>query len=78
VAGGLTRFGGEVLVILSGNDYTAREFSDAQSNSMAWGRALGHARTELLEGADHTFSDRAWKERVAEVTAAWIRARPLG
>jgi exosortase A-associated hydrolase 1 len=75
VAHALARFGGKALVILSGNDYTAREFSAACSNSKAWVRALRHARTEILEGADHTFSGRAWKERVAEVTAAWIHSQ---
>jgi hypothetical protein len=70
----LAKFGGRTLVILSGNDYTAKEFSAARSRSKTWSQALRHARTETLEDADHTFSGRQWKERVADITGSWISA----
>jgi hypothetical protein len=68
----LVRFSGRTLVILSGNDYTAKEFSIARSNSKAWSEALRDARMETIENADHTFSGSEWKERVADITASWI------
>jgi hypothetical protein len=71
----LARFGKNILLVLSENDYTAKEFSAARSNSAALNRALGDARTEVLAEADHTFSTEAWKERVAEITAGWIAAQ---
>lgn len=54
------RFPGKILLILSGSDYTAKEFDDYASTDPAWGGALtraGVTRIEI-EGADHTFSDR--------------------
>jgi len=71
----LARFGKNILLVLSENDYTAKEFSAARSKSAALNRALGDARTEVLAEADHTFSTEAWKERVAEITAGWIAAQ---
>ncbi len=68
----LQRFDGGILVILSGNDYTAKEFCDVRLGSEAWTKALDRARTEVIEGADHTFSTQNWKALVAEITAAWV------
>ena len=71
----LTGFAGRTLVILSGNDYTAREFADSWESSSIWTEALRRARLEKLPDADHTFSTHASKERVAELTAGWIREK---
>ena len=68
----LGQFRGRILVLLSGNDYTAKEFCQARSGSVSWARALSGAETVLLKDADHTFSSRAWKVQVAEATAEWV------
>lgn len=73
---GLARFPGRVLVILSGQDLTANEFSDLACSSRAWKRALGSRRTQWhrLEPADHTFSCRAWRDQVALWTRDWVQS----
>jgi exosortase A-associated hydrolase 1 len=72
----LKRFSGRVLVILSGNDYTAKEFRDVACGSEAWRSAVSREdfRWELLPEADHTFSTAAWSERVAMLTLDWTLA----
>ncbi|WP_317202247.1 hydrolase 1, exosortase A system-associated [Janthinobacterium sp.] len=72
----LAAFDGRVLLILSGADLTAREFSDLVAADAGWRRRLaapGVTRREL-PGADHTFSRRVWREQVADWTAAWLRS----
>ena len=71
---GLHQFGGKVLLILSGADLTAREFSGLAAGSRRWRRLLGAPRVTLhqLAKADHTFSRRAWRDQVADWTGEWI------
>jgi exosortase A-associated hydrolase 1 len=72
---GLETFPNPVLVILSGDDLTAREFETFAAGSRRWRRALADPRVERADiaGADHTFSSKAWKTAVAERTIAWMR-----
>jgi uncharacterized protein len=73
---GLERFDGKTLVILSGDDLTAAEFKDEIGRSRQWRKALERdtvTRHELAE-ANHTFSTRAWRERVATWTLDWLRS----
>ncbi|MFD2365193.1 hydrolase 1, exosortase A system-associated [Pseudoduganella sp. GCM10020061] len=72
----LAAFPGRILVILSGQDLTAREFMDLAGSSAKWKRALGPHRTgwRHLEEADHTFSCRAWRDQVARWTREWVRS----
>ena len=73
---GWRRFRGPVLLILSGDDITASEFRDTTTHSIGWKRALSErrvARFDLAE-ANHTFSRREWRDRVAVQTAEWLRA----
>jgi hypothetical protein len=73
---GLRRFSGQVLLIISGNDITAQEFSDLVKNSREWQKLLASprvARYELPE-ANHTFSQRDWHEQVANWTSEWIQS----
>ena len=76
---GLERFSGRVLVILSGNDLTAKEFLDCLARSPNWRRLMGADNVVRydLDAADHTFSRRTWRERVAEWTLDWVR-EPAG
>jgi exosortase A-associated hydrolase 1 len=58
-------FPGPILLLLSGRDYTAKEFIDTTVSEAAWRGAL--ARRELtrvdLPDADHTFSSPAEQRR---------------
>ena len=73
---GLSQFGGKVLLIISGADLTAQEFSDMAGASGKWKRLLGAARVtrHQLAKADHTFSRRAWRDQVANWTSEWVRS----
>ena len=68
------RFPGKMLLIVSGDDYTAKEFLGEAESAPAWQGALsrrGLSRTVLAQ-ADHTFSDGQHSRQVAEATAAWL------
>ena len=74
--GALTRFGGRVLVVLSGADLTAQEFADLSSRSGAWQRLLAAPRftRQQIDKADHTFSRRPWQDQVSNWTRDWLRS----
>lgn len=74
MAAGLARFAGPVLLLISGDDMTAREFDDACAASPAWRGLLAAPRVtrHQLPAADHTFSTRAWRDEVAARTVAWV------
>jgi hypothetical protein len=71
---GLARFDGRILIILSGDDLTAREFDALSSASPAWRKLM--ARPQLsqvkLAQANHTFSRGVWRDEVAAISADWI------
>lgn len=72
---GLQHFGGKVLIVLSGADLTANEFSDAVRSDRAWRTATqaGNVQRIDLEGADHTLSDRQFHRRFEQAVIAWVR-----
>jgi hypothetical protein len=75
MAEGLGRFRGEVLLILSGRDYTAREFIDHAAADPTWAGLLNAAnvlRVDLPE-ADHTFSSAARRASVEDETLRWLQ-----
>lgn len=76
MADGLGRFKGKVLLILSGKDLTAQEFSGVVRASSRWGKLLSADRIQRrsLPEADHTFSRREWRDQVIAWTAAWVRS----
>jgi len=79
MAEGWERFGGPALVMLSGNDYTAKEFVDHVRHDARWSALMQRpsVTTLSLETADHTFSAGSAKAWVLESTADWIdRALP--
>jgi exosortase A-associated hydrolase 1 len=80
MAEGLARFDGDVLLIMSGNDFTAREFDEAVNASPRWRELLASPRVvrrDLAE-ADHTFARRAWRDQVAAWTVAWLETATPG
>jgi uncharacterized protein len=76
MARGLAGFGGRMLLILSGNDITAKEFVSFATSSQNWHGLLERsnvARYEIPE-ADHTFSRRQWLDEVQMQTVSWLQA----
>ena len=78
MAQGLAAFRGAVLLLLSGDDMTAREFVDFAGGDAAWRNVLSDARVQRVQlaEADHTFSQRAWKAEVEQCTRDWLRRLP--
>jgi exosortase A-associated hydrolase 1 len=74
MAEGLKLFRGEVLLILSGRDYTAREFIEYSNANPAWSGLLkeGKVRKVEMSDADHTFSSVAWRADVENETLHWL------
>jgi len=74
MAEGLARFKGQVLLILSGNDLTAKEFSDMAASSKRWRCLLESPRVaqHRLADANHTFSRHDWRDQVARWTSSWL------
>lgn len=75
MADGLQRFTGRILVILSGQDLTAREFTDVSREVSAWRKLLEDPRVTRrdLPEADHTFRVRSHLDQAALWTSEWIR-----
>ncbi|MEO7494778.1 MAG: hydrolase 1, exosortase A system-associated, partial [Massilia sp.] len=73
---GLNDFKGKTLLILSGCDLTAQEFTDVTKASRKWQTLLSSVRVkrQMLAEADHTFSRRAWRDQVATWTGEWVRS----
>lgn len=80
MAEGLARFKGNVLLILSGNDLTAKEFSDVAASSKRWRTLLESPRVaqHRIAEANHTFSRRDWRDQVARRTVSWLALEGSG
>ncbi len=74
------RFRGRTLVMLSGNDLTAREFEAWIDGDRGRKSLMKAPLTEAVtyRDADHTFSDRASRDAVATTTIEWIARIPPG
>ena len=76
MAGGLRNSHRPTLLILSGNDLTAREFSDFAGADPEW-RWLADQPTlsrHELPSADHTFSKDEWRSQVEQLTLTWLQS----
>ena len=64
----------KILLLLSADDYTAKEFLEHVSTEAAWANALNHPRLQRhdVAGADHTFSSGADRRRAEDLTLAWL------
>ncbi len=71
MARGWKRFAGDILLICSGDDLTAREFVDHAASDAEWAGLVDAPRVShcALADADHTFSRAEWRDRVADETA---------
>ena len=74
MAAALAALEGPVLLVLSGEDYTAREFADHAASDPTWQRALTKPNVRRLDipGADHTFSDASHRRRLERASVAWL------
>lgn len=75
MASAMRRFGGPVLVILSGDDYTAKEYLEAIKSDAAWSGIADRANVThtTVAGADHTFSSAGLRQQVEALTRRWLQ-----
>lgn len=73
---GLRAFPGRVFVILSGDDYTAKEFIETTKASTDWQAVLGSelVTTLTVAEANHTFSSAEWRTAVEVATLDWLKS----
>lgn len=78
MADALSSFTGRVLVILSGEDYTAKEFSLWFSGQPAFTRQQSGSgfQLEYVADADHTFSSAVWRNNLEAITVRWLKTVP--
>jgi exosortase A-associated hydrolase 1 len=71
---GAEGFAGPVLWLLSGRDYTAKEFSELAAAQPRWRAVLQRADERLMEfpEADHTFSSRQDEQAMIHATVRWL------
>ncbi|MDD5034237.1 MAG: hydrolase 1, exosortase A system-associated [Methylococcaceae bacterium] len=72
---GFKRFPGKVLLILSGNDLTSREFQDLARSHKDWKAICVSPKVEkhILSEANHTFSSQTWRNQVGLWTLQWLQ-----
>lgn len=77
MARGWQRVGTNVLLILSGEDYTAKEFIEYASADKSWRRLLAQPGTHRhpLADADHTFSAEPARLQVEQLTVEWLASQ---
>ncbi len=76
MAQALRHFKGEVLLLLSERDYTAKEFLERALTDDDWRGLLqrpGLTRIDVAD-ADHTFSRAVWRSVVEQAVLDWLRA----
>jgi hypothetical protein len=76
MAGGLRDFPGPVLLILSGDDLTAKEFLEYARSGPGWQGLLERSGLERCDfpGVDHTFSNAGAANEVEARTLSWLVA----
>jgi exosortase A-associated hydrolase 1 len=74
MAEGWRGFKGAVLLILSGQDYTAREFVDHIGSNAKWSGLLAAGSTRRVDfpDADHTFSGKSQRQAIESETLKWL------
>lgn len=76
MAQGWQSFQGPILLALSGNDFTSRQFIEYSGQHSEWNGLLEQERVTRrdLSEADHTFSSAAWRAWLEDETITWLRA----
>jgi len=68
-------FPGRILLVLSGQDYVAREFAEYAKSDPAWSGLLERrgVRRVLLPEADHTFSAQIARRKCETLVLQWLQ-----
>jgi exosortase A-associated hydrolase 1 len=71
-------FEGRILLVQSGDDYTAREFDEYAASDPHWRGVLGTGNSLRVDipHADHTFSDEEHRRHLESATIDWLRHFP--
>lgn len=71
---GLRKFSGAVLIILSGRDFTAKEFQEFVATNSAWSARLSAKNVEqvMFSEADHTFSSQKFRHSAESATLEFL------
>lgn len=75
-AAGFKRFDGRKLIVVSGNDYIAREFDVIVKSSASWKGLMDSENVQRLDvpEADHSFSEPSAKARVQQAVLRWMQS----
>jgi exosortase A-associated hydrolase 1 len=75
MASGWRALAGPILLILSGNDYTAKEFLEHVAADEQWSECLRlpSVRRVDVAAADHTFSDPDSRRVMQDCTVEWLQ-----
>jgi len=67
----------DILLLLSGDDYTAKEFIEFAAVDPGWAKSLNYPglTREDIAGADHTFSRAESRARLEHLTIRWLENR---
>ena len=73
------RFSGNILLVLSADDYTAKEFLEYARMDAAWSGLLELPKLVIctIPAADHTFSGATSRTQAERVTLDWLQAQPI-
>lgn len=79
MASGLKKSSGSTLLILSGDDYTAKEFLEYTATADSWRGLLNQPELTRIdiEAADHTFSCAAWRDAVSVAMIDWLHEQAI-
>lgn len=71
---GLMSYHGSVLIILSGNDLVAQEFTALTQRDKLWKKTClsPNITRSTFKHANHTFSSQKWRDEVGDRTIRWI------
>ena len=71
----LREFPGQVLLLLSARDYTAKEFVECAQSDPAWHGLLQRPQLQRVDvaDADHTFSRALWRAAAEQAVLDWMR-----
>lgn len=78
MAHGWHDFAGSLLVLLSENDWTAKEFEEQFQRGPDWQQARTRPASawHRIAGADHTLSDPRARAQAEDLTQAWLQRLP--
>lgn len=74
---GLQLFQHEILLILSENDLTAKEFISLIATNKDWRKAYAKSACSrlIIDEANHTFSSAGWRQQVSVLTHQFVTSR---